>query len=41
MLLSALNTLGNLMAMDLRDTLIFTPITLVSALLAWRVAIGE
>ena len=39
--LFALNTIGNLMARDLRETLIFTPITLVSALLAARVALGE
>lgn len=40
MLLFALNTVGNLVAEDLRETLIFTPITLASALLAWRVALG-
>lgn len=40
-LLFALNTAGNLMAMDLRETLIFTPVTLVAALLAWRVALGN
>ena len=39
--LFALNTVGNLFALDLRETLIFTPITLVSAVLAARVAIGE
>jgi hypothetical protein len=39
--LFALNTLGNLAAMDLRETLLFTPITLVAALLAARVAMGE
>lgn len=39
--LFALNTVGNLAAEDLRETLIFTPVTLVAALLAWRVAIGE
>lgn len=39
--LFALNTVGNLFALDLRETLIFTPITLVSALLAWRVAMGQ
>jgi hypothetical protein len=39
--LFALNTLGNLFALDLRETLIFTPITLVSAVLAARVAMGE
>jgi hypothetical protein len=39
--LFALNTVGNIFAMDLRETLIFTPITLVSVLLAWRVALGE
>lgn len=39
--LFVLNTLGNLAASDLRETLIFTPITLVLALLAWRVAVGE
>ncbi len=41
MLLFALNTVGNLVAEDLRETLIFTPVTLVAALLAWRVALGE
>jgi len=40
-LLFALNTVGNLVAEDLRETLIFTPVTLVAALLAWRVALGE
>jgi archaellum biogenesis protein FlaJ (TadC family) len=39
--LFALNTMGNLAAEDLRETFIFTPVTLVAALLAWRVAIGE
>lgn len=39
--LFALNTVGNLFALDLRETLIFTPITLVSAVLAARVAMGE
>ena len=39
--LFALNTVGNLFAFDLRETLIFTPITLVSAVLAARVAMGE
>ena len=39
--LFALNTTGNLFALDLRETLIFTPITLVSAVLAARVAMGE
>lgn len=37
----ALNTIGNLVALDLRETVIFTPITLFGALLAWRVALGE
>jgi hypothetical protein len=36
-----LNTLGNLAAKDLRETLILTPITMVAALLAWRVALGN
>lgn len=39
--LFALNTLGNLFALDLRETVLFTPITLVSAVLAARVAMGE
>lgn len=39
--LFSLNTLGNLFALDLREALIFTPITLVCALLAARVAVGE
>ena len=38
--LFALNTVGNLFALDLRETLIFTPITLISAVLAARVAMG-
>jgi hypothetical protein len=32
---------GNLFALDLRETLLFTPITLISAVLAARVAMGE
>lgn len=40
-LVFALNTLGNLVAVDFRETLIFTPITLVLALLALRVALGD
>ena len=40
-LLFALNTVGNLFALDLRETLIFTPITLLAALLAWRLAWGD
>lgn len=39
-LLFVLNTVGNLFALDQRETLIFTPITAISALLAWRVALG-
>lgn len=39
--LFALNTVGNLFALDLRETLIFTPVTLISAVLAARVATGE
>lgn len=39
--LFALNTVGNLYAMDLRETLIFTPVTLIAAALAARVAIGD
>jgi hypothetical protein len=39
--LFALNNVGNLFALDLRETLIFTPITLISAVLAARVAMGE
>lgn len=39
--LFALNTVGNLFALDLRETLIFTPVTGVCALLAARVAMGE
>ncbi|MEZ4756672.1 MAG: hypothetical protein R2817_07590 [Flavobacteriales bacterium] len=37
----ALNTVGNLFALDLRETLIFTPVTLITAVLAVRVAMGE
>lgn len=40
-LLFALNTVGNLFALDKREMLIFTPVTAVAALLAWRVAVGE
>jgi hypothetical protein len=39
--LFALNTVGNLFALDERETWIFTPITALSAFLAWRVAVGE
>lgn len=39
--LFALNTVGNLFALDLRETLIFTPVTLVAAVMAARVAMGE
>ena len=39
--LFALNTVGNLFALDIRETLIFTPITLISAVLAARVAMGK
>lgn len=39
--LFALNTVGNLFALDPREALIFTPITLVCALLAARVALGK
>lgn len=39
--LFALNTVGNLYALDRRETLLFTPITLISAVLAARVAMGE
>lgn len=39
--LFVLNTLGNLFALDPREALIFTPITLVCALLAARVALGD
>jgi hypothetical protein len=39
--LFAINTVGNLFALDLRETLIFTPLTLISAVLAARVAMGE
>ncbi len=37
----ALNTVGNLVALDLRETLLFTPVTLIAAVLAARVALGE
>jgi hypothetical protein len=39
--LFVLNTVGNLFAFDLRETLIFTPITAIAAVLAWRVALGD
>lgn len=38
--LFAVNTVGNLFALDLRERLIFTPVTLVAAVLAARVARG-
>lgn len=38
--LFALNTVGNLFALDLRETVIFTPLTLIVAVLAARVALG-
>lgn len=37
----ALNTIGNLFALDLRETLLFTPVTFIAAVLAARVAAGE
>ena len=37
----ALNTIGNLLALDLRETLLFTPVTFIAAVLAARVAAGE
>ena len=37
----ALNTVGNLFALDLRETLIFTPVTLITAVLAARLAVGD
>jgi hypothetical protein len=40
-LLFALNTVGNLVALDVRETLIFTPITLLAALLSLRLALGD
>lgn len=39
--LFALNTVGNIVATDLREKLIFTPITLVLTLLAVRAAIAD
>ncbi|MCC7501516.1 MAG: hypothetical protein IT229_03240 [Flavobacteriales bacterium] len=35
-----LNTLGNVLALDLREAVIFTPVTFLAAFLAWRVAVG-
>lgn len=40
-LLFALNTVGNLFALDARETWIFTPITALAALLCARVALGD
>ena len=40
-LLFTLNTVGNLFALDMRETLIFTPITLLAAVLSWRLALGD
>jgi len=39
--LFVLNTVGNLFALDLRETLIFTPVTLIGAVLAARVAMDD
>ena len=39
-LLFLLNTVGNLFALDVREAVIFTPVTLLAALLAMRVALG-
>ena len=39
--LFVLNTSGNLQALDMRETLIFTPVTLILAVLAARVAMGD
>jgi hypothetical protein len=41
LLLFSLNTVGNLFALDLRETLIFTPVTLLAAVLSWRLALGD
>lgn len=40
-ILFTLNTVGNLFALDARETLIFTPITAIAALLCARVALGD
>ena len=37
--LFALNTLGNLMALNSLETIIFTPITFVLTILCWRLAL--
>ncbi len=37
----ALNTVGNMFALDPREALLFTPVTLVCSLMAWRVALGQ
>ena len=39
--LFALNTIGNLFALDPREAWIFTPVTLAAAVLAARVAMGK
>ena len=39
--LFALNTVGNVFALDAREALIFTPVTLVLALLCWRLAVEK
>lgn len=39
--LFSLNTLGNLAALDMRETLIFMPVTLLAALLCLRLAVKE
>ncbi len=39
--LYALNTLGNLMAINPLEKYLFTPLTLISAVLCLRLAIGE
>lgn len=35
-----LNTIGNLFAENILETLIFTPVTFISALLCWRMAVN-
>ncbi len=39
--LFSLNTLGNLAALDMREALIFMPVTLLAALLCLRLAVKE
>lgn len=40
-ILFALNTVGNVLALDVHETMIFTPITAIASVLCVRLALGE